>query len=793
MQILAILGFSKTAVHASAHEAHFGTIAYNEKGKARHVIFKKNKHPGRLGEQASELEACFTAVANAIAAPQRNLEQEIVRHQQGNIAGVCAEHAAHALLRLRAANKDIVFLQANKKFTSSAEVSDTEFHAWIDSHKPIATEVSDAEFLAWAYGPDTGIRSPMPQQERVMNAEDVNSQKAVNKWEEFKAIHDAREALEKFGVGYFQRLQDYWQERHNVAVASVGPLDEKTILACSDYVQSLLDEDIPLDLNTVPVDLIARDQHVFLSMIYEWESLKRKCDDQFLANVQQEFDISNLGVGKGFNFLDKLPQNFFAKLLAEKNQGNIAIDMDSLADVFTTAYGLEEDDLHKGNIGYYVTMEDKKPCFHFFKIDHDLMFSDKMMSTRSARLANLTYTGKEFRINAADLQGFPDLRHSGNHYWPTKKAFFVAGDKAYQSLQDRLAYQSLKNDPDFEFAKWQRFLKQAVIPTELIGKGLNKTLDDAPNKAEAKSTLAMVQRATSSRFSELRVALVEVPEFRKFILENLPVAEKFILNELQQYAISLGCSNDEINAYREEVSNSLKSIVMASTVSNSNTALHTAVIAQAYRCFETSEYFYSSLNNKDSQGLTALDWAISYYEIYADNLKVKECSGEHKEYNERMRTYYADVICDLTRHEAKYTSKTSAEFNKLFAEAKQTNSLNAQPLVSSLAEYKKELECIRSQPMSTLKHDKVCALELLNRASLSKDELLQLKEELKPTEPEGALKFIKELRSDIWIVKYIRGAYGTTATSRDMLRCIDSKIADLDRKEELDGALRPVG
>ncbi|USQ13573.1 hypothetical protein J2N86_12950 [Legionella lytica] len=788
MQILSILGFSKVGANASAHEAHFGTIAYNEKGQARHVIFKKNKHPGRLGEQASELEACFTAVANAISAPQRNLEQDIVRYKNGSIAGVCAEHAAHALLRLRAADNDIVFLQANKKFTSSAEVSEAEFHAWIESHKPITTEVSDAEFLAWAYGPDTRIRNPMPEKE----AGEVNSSKAVNKWEEFKAIHDAKEALDKFGVAYFQRLHDYWQERRDVAVASVGPLDEKTILACSDYVQCLLDEDLPLDLNAVPADVIARDQHEVLAMIYEWESLKRKCDDQFLANVQQEFDVSNHGVGKGFNFLDKLPQNFFAKLLAEKNKGNITIDMDSLADVFTTAYGLEEDDLHKGNIGYYVTLEADKPCFHFFKIDNDLMFSQKMMATRSARLANLTYTGKEFRINAADLQGFPDLRHSGNHYWPTKRAFFVAGDKAYQSLQDRLAYQSLKHDPDFEFAKWQRFLKQAVIPIELISKGMKKTLDDASDVAEAKSTLATILRATSSRFSELRVALVEVPEFRKFILENQSLAEKFILNELQQYATSLGCTNDEIDAYRAEVSNSLKAVVMASTVSNSNTALHTAVIAQAYRCFETSEYFYSNLNNKDSHGLTALDWAITYYEIYTDNVNAKGFTDEQHGYNNRMRTYYADVICDLTRHQAEYTSKTSAEFATLLAEAKQTSSLSMQPPVTSLEEYKKELGRIRSQPMGTLKHDKECALELLRRAHLSKDELLQLKEELKPTEPEGALKFIKELRSDIWIVKYIRGAYGTTATSREMFRCIDSKIADLDRREEQRDALNPV-
>ncbi|MFJ1268509.1 hypothetical protein ACD661_08085 [Legionella lytica] len=789
MQILAILGFSKVGAHVSAHEAHFGTIAYNDQGKARHVIFKKNKHPGRFGEQASELEACFTAVANAVSAPQRSLEQDIVRYTNGSIAGVCAEHAAHALLRLRAANEDIVFLQANKKFSSSAEVSDAEFHDWIQAHKPITTEVSDAEFLAWAYGTDSGTPSLMPAGD-IEIAEESSSSKAGNKWEEFKAIHDAKEALEKFGSRYFQRLRDYWQERQDIAVASVGELDEDVVLVCSLYVESLLKKGNPFDLDKVPANL--SQHHELLSMIYEWESLKRRCDEQFLTNVQQEFDVSNHGVGKGFNFLDKLPQNFFQKLLAEKNAGNITIDMDSLADVFTTAYGLEEDDLHKGNIGYYVTLEHDKPCFHFFKIDHDLSFSDKMMSTRSARLANLTYTGKEFRINVADLQGFPDLRHSGNHYWPTKKAFFVAGDKAYQSLQDRLAYQSLKHDPDFESAKWQRFLKQAVIPTELIGKGLKKTLEDAPNQAEAKSTLAMVLRATSSRFSELRVALVEVPEFRKFISEKRSEAERIVINELRQYATSLGCTEDEIKAYTDEVRNSLNSIVKASTLSNSNTALHTAVITQAYRCFETGEYFSSHRNNKDSEGFTALDRAIAYYEEHTHTLNKQDVRDEQHEYNHRMRTYYADVVCDLARHQAEYTIKTSAEFQKLLVEARQVNSMSLQPLVQSLTEFKQQLEHIRSQPMSTLKNDKMCALELLRRAHLSNDELLQLKDELQPTEPEGALKFIKELRSEIWIVKYIRGTYGSTATSTDMLSCIDSKIADLARREEQQSGVRPV-
>lgn len=701
MKISMILGFSKLGAHTSAHVTHYKTIAYSEQGKARHVIYKENKHSGREGEQASELEACFTSVANALFAPHRALRQDIVTGQNGHVVGVTSEHAAHALLRMRRSQPDVAFLQTTTPFPSADKITAADFQVWLDSHKKIPSHGS--------------------------------------KWEHLRAVWP-------FVQEYTERLNDYENERERIGESR----SEQSVA--------------------------------------EWAQLRAQCIEQELPNAQQERELSALGAGKGFNFLDKLPQNFFAKLLEAQDDGKLDIDMDSLADVFTTAYALEEDDLHKGNIGYYVTEEQGRPCFHFFKIDHDLMFSNKVMAARDGRLANLAYTHAEFRITARDLQGFPDLLDSGNHYWPTKHALFVKGDKAYQSEADRSAYKSLKNNEQFAQAKWRRFLKQTVVPNDFIVRCLKQPLERADVDPEMANTLTVVQRATASRMSELRIALVEVPEFRRYLAEHGDEAQKSIISEISQHAASIGCSEEEIKKYSFAVKEAIKSMVLASELSTSDTPLHTAVHTQSYRSYETAKLFKDSLNNVDKDGLTALDHALSQFEIACSALKNINAEQEVTRvawgYYESMQMYSADVICDLSRNGAAYTQKNAEQYQEILALAQKRNSLSMLPVVKSLDDYKKTLGIIRSNTMSSLKNDKVSAVVLLEKAHLNKDELEQLREELIPDEPAAPLKFIKELRSEIWIVKKIRGAYGDTSTLDEMQTLIKEKIKALDSKNE---------
>lgn len=452
--------------------------------------------------------------------------------------------------------------------------------------------------------------------------------------------------------------------------------------------------------------------------------------------------------------------------------------MDSLADVFATAYGLEEDDLHKGNIGYYVTQKKGRPCFHFFKIDHDLMFSDKIMAARSARVANLRYSSEKFRVTARDLMGFPDLQDSGNHYWPTKRALFTSGSKAYHNDEDRAAYKGLKDDPEFQKAKWKRFLKQAVLPQDYLSKCLRQPLESAKTDPETESTLTIVQRANFSKIAELRGRLLSIPKFKDYLEENFDEASQSILNEIEEYCIKMMCTERERQQYKRETLNMLHSIYEACQQYTPETALHAAIQTQSYRCFETAKYFKDILDNTDQEGNTPLDFAIARFHECEERLRNHPKNPQAVELK-HMQVYYADVILDLDKHQAKH-SFSEGEYSRVLATAKKTSSASILiPRINSLDDFKYYLGVMRNSPLQTLKQDKVYAVKLLEKANLSEEDLLQLKDELNEKEPPGHLKFIKELRSEIWIIKKIRGVYGETGTVTDMKTCIDKKLKQL--------------
>ena len=101
-------------------------------------------------------------------------------------------------------------------------------------------------------------------------------------------------------------------------------------------------------------------------------------------------------------FLDKLPQGFYAQLLKAEKAGQLTIDYDSLASILATSYTMEEDDLHKGNFGFYLVEKEGKPQVEFFKIDHDLMFVDSIMGFHTRRPFHLFHGPSAFDIFGED-------------------------------------------------------------------------------------------------------------------------------------------------------------------------------------------------------------------------------------------------------------------------------------------------------------------------------------------------------------------------------------------------------
>jgi hypothetical protein len=143
-----------------------------------------------------------------------------------------------------------------------------------------------------------------------------------------------------------------------------------------------------------------------------------------------------------YYFLDKLPQGFFAQLLQAEQEQVLSIDYTSLASILASSYTLEEDDLHKGNFGFYIIKKAGKPHVVFFKIDHDLTFVNSIMSFKTQRFFHWMHGGNAFDIIAEDLLAFPFLTHSSNFYWPTKFSYFSKpwSNKEYHNAEEIEAF-----------------------------------------------------------------------------------------------------------------------------------------------------------------------------------------------------------------------------------------------------------------------------------------------------------------------------------------------------------------
>jgi hypothetical protein len=218
-----------------------------------------------------------------------------------------------------------------------------------------------------------------------------------------------------------------------------------------------------------------------------------------------------------YYFFDKLPQGFFAQLLKAESEQALSIDYASLASILASSYTLEEDDLHKGNFGFYLIENEGKPRVVFFKIDHDLMFADSIMSFNAARISHLMHGSHAFDISAEDLLCFPCLKNSTNSYWPTKIGYLSTpwDNKGYHNSKEVEAFSLLAEVPEFKKAKWMAFYKHILLPAELIECSLKESLDE--NSAHERAQIALMVQATVARQARLKSMLFSIKEFRDFV------------------------------------------------------------------------------------------------------------------------------------------------------------------------------------------------------------------------------------------------------------------------------------
>lgn len=467
---------------------------------------------------------------------------------------------------------------------------------------------------------------------------------------------------------------------------------------------------------------------------------------------------------KGVNFLDKMPKKFIPNLMEKHNNGEVVVDMDSLACILAGSYMLEEDDLHKGNIGFYVTDTDKDDPnnpgekikkFTFFKIDHDLMLNNSIMSKKDMRLANILYGKNAFHITARDLDDFPDLKDSGNHYWPTKKRMIATGDKSYKNKREREAFADLKKNEDFKNAKWKYFLKFSLMPIELVEQSLQSELDPVKDLDK----INMVKNAIGSRIVELKRVLMESPEFMAY-LRNKDTAEviKTIRDEIKEQLKNSNIPDHD----QESISRRIDEIVQYAQVETSK--MSKTILFDCY------EFSYND-KNREKPTEVDLEFALQQFELY-------------KESNDSQNAYkHACILEDLLVEFLKDASKeTKEDYSKIVDSIKLVKQHYTQSAsITTLKQFREAAAKISASNLP-LKQQKIEILAVLKEADLPAKDLKKLKKQLEKKEPDyPELKFIKQLRSELWVVRKMFGTYNTTTTSKRMLDEIDSKEVKLKK------------
>ncbi len=473
-------------------------------------------------------------------------------------------------------------------------------------------------------------------------------------------------------------------------------------------------------------------------------------------------------------FLDQFPQGFFAQLIEEEKTKRLTINYESLASILATSYTLEEDDLHKGNFGFYLIEKEGKTQVVFFKIDHDLMFVDSIMGFESRRPFHLFHGHHAFDITTEDLCSFANLKHSSNSYWPTKFGYVSnpCGSKEYHSFAETRAFSRLAKNPEFIKGKWKAFYKHILISTELIQETLEQSSDF--KIASDRAHIALMTQSMVTRLAHLRAALFSIPEFRGYVLSLSEEEKEQILREI----IPLG------HQLEAPIKGSFEIYKNYSTdgFEENDTPLHTIIKLGEYRYEETDRMFGNFINTKNSAGKTPLDIAFERFsspqhqpnDVRTDMLGVmKHLISKGAE---KSAAFKADIA--INDQIKKHTFKNS-HCEKITKE-------------SAYTDLKEILRDVGEDHQFCLKYKKNLAIECINqwiqlRRGEPKfaEELQQLRNEIngKASEEDCAgLKYVRRLRTELWFLRQIRGPYGVTTSQVEINDLITRELERLRPK-----------
>lgn len=470
-------------------------------------------------------------------------------------------------------------------------------------------------------------------------------------------------------------------------------------------------------------------------------------------------------------FFNKLPSGFFSLLMKNVKAGKWSVDMASLAGIFGISYFLEEDDLHKGNFGCYVIRKDEKLHFVFFKIDHDMMFSDALMSFGHGRPTHWWRRDAAFTITSRDLKHFPFLHDSVNHYWPTTFSFGAKlnDDRAYHHFKDLDAFRDLGKNKEFQQAKWRAFYRYLLIPSKTVRASLAQSLD--VNDPAERAKLNMILHAFVARQARLRSELFTLPEFRAFV------------SRLDPADFNRTMMPDQPQDHNDFVKEIQRQQALCKRIDVKDTPLHIAIRMGDFRYQDNWVSVYASyIDKKNSRGQRPIDIALQQYTQRPSKLK-----------SHSIRSNPAFAVKFLLHKGARLKDKTQVEEIKQHSfEKDYVANVKGRSSFNSVDDLKKIMQRIDDDSRVALKMKKRLAFSCLmdfiekNKSDPNLAQMLKaFKTDLNGDSKQGKapaceLQFIRQLRSRLWIIRKLRGLVGGTSTQVDMTRLIDKTLKRLE-------------
>ncbi|MCE0722657.1 MULTISPECIES: Dot/Icm T4SS effector AnkK/LegA5 [Legionella] len=473
-------------------------------------------------------------------------------------------------------------------------------------------------------------------------------------------------------------------------------------------------------------------------------------------------------------FMDKVPQGFYARLVEAEIDGRLTIDYESLASILATSYTLEEDDLHKGNYGFYLVEREGKPHVVFFKIDHDLMFVDSIMGFLTRRPFHLLHGAHAFDIIKDDLKSLVCLTNSSNSYWPTKFGYISNpfDNKECHNYADINAFSRLLHNPQFIRAKWKSFFKHILIPNELIV----RTLEDCADmtKAQDRAEVALITQTTVARLARLRAALFSIKEFRTYVRELDPEQIQALLREIIPPNLT-----ETLGQHLQESFSQYRDLCNGNGFEKGDTPLHTAIKLGEYRYEETISMFREFINVKNAAGKTPLDIALE---------RVQSGSSDEHDVQKNGKLISKHLIkngADTTKYPHLIPIIRAYTFKNPYLEG-----VNASMRYSS---FKDILTQIGEDHRFCLKFKKNLARECIEqfiKVNAGRPDFTKRLERLRDdingysSEEESAgVKYIRQLRSSFWIIRQLRGLYGWSSTQWEIHTMINKALEERKVKE----------